>query len=539
MFQMFRMLILIFFSIRMLFAGSAIGDGQLSPAAVANVELSAGRVRAEAVEIYRHITKEPSHEFLEAMRDGGTNVLVNLQRPACSGISTNVDEFSVNVFVARDERRKTIVVKTVKKTASELQCEYIYDETGAVKWVLSFVPKGNGGKLAGKLTAAFEYDTRGKMLRAWRGGQESVLVSRRENGSLYEERGQRDEWSVLGDLSATRSGLTLDEGSIELRMAEELSYVFDYIAMTDNRSLLMRIQDWGPPVEARSMDSKRWQMCTQGKIVSLGHGQKKVFRQQGRLMEVSTGGKKEADHMGVELSTAISGKTNLLFCSCHGKLAVISPDDQTVFFPREYLTRSFKFPFHGLWKSDEERRRWDSERCYRHHLGAVWRTARMQYRKGSDLYRIAKEGEGGKSLNTAIHEQKSVCVSLTNCTQMSDRQLRIDKIQYKGEGECRHIAAIFAADIVGNTDRHAYLFNGVGKLRWVFSVRGSCPGLGGKKMIDQQSIFEFRETGELYRTLVHGAVLVVENGECEFSTDPQTYRLFFDALGLAIKSYGD
>lgn len=508
--------------------------GRLNSDAMARIEATAGRVRADAVDLYRHLTVEHvGYEFEQALRDGGTNVLVTLKKPIPHGWFANVRTFSVNVFVGLDERRKIIVVRAVEDIVGGLRRECVYDETGTVAWALSFDSKSKAGTYAGKLREAFEFDHRGKLLRSWDRGADRAVVSRCVDGSFYEARGLHNERALFGALAKARSGLTLDEGSLESRMIESWSNFFESVSVTNNVSLLVKMRTWGPPVAA--WQSNTWRTCSPGAVLVSAHWKKMAFRQGSRVMELSIGGKEEADRHGFTLPACFLSKTNLLYCVFLGEWSIVSPNDQKVFFPREYLMRDFRFPFHCLWKNEKDRRRWDSERCHRERLGVVLRAARREKEKGIDLYQAVVSDDEMKDLKATLRGDRCTNVVVTGGVWLTSRQLKRVTIQIGGEGQRRHVSGIFAEGDSGKGVLCSYLFDAKGRLKWAFSIIGPDSSSERIGRLDRERIFEFNENGGIHRALIPGAVLTVRGDAYDFANDEKSHRLFFDAWGQALK----
>lgn len=516
------------------FAMTGVGYGQMHSGEIA---ATAVRVRTDAVDLYRRVTEKPmARDFEWALQNGGTNVLVMLKTSIPGGWFSDCRRFSVNVFVSRDEQRKVIVVRTLEDIGGESVRESVYDESGQVVWALSFDSQKQNGVRAGKLKEAFEFDRKGRLLRAWRHEGAGVMVSSSSKNSFHVETGQHSEWALFSALSAARSGLTLDDGSLEARMVEDLSHFFDSIAFTNNTSLSVKMLTWGRQLEERHLPSKIWRQCPRGGVSVSAPWGRMEFRRGARSWKFSLGGEREAERIGLVLPSDFSSKSNLVFCLSQGRRSVISPDVQKVFFPREHLTRDFKFPFNGLWKDEEMLRRWNFERGYRNHLGAVLRDARLEKCKGIELYQIVTMGEGKDLLKDVPRVRASTNIVVTSGSWLAHHRLKTATIQVVPKDDVCHVVGIFAEEDSERGVLRSYLYHAGGGVKWAFAIVKPEAGFDGRRMLDQQRCFEFAENGELHRALLPGAVLTHEDGEYKFSSDLKKHRQFLEDWGQAVEA---
>lgn len=521
-------------------AGAKVGGAQLPPSGGTVIEETAHCVRMDAVGLFRLLSEqERSSSFARTLHAGGTNVLVELSRPMPKGWFTDVQTFVVDVFISRDGRRKIVVVGTTKEAKGNLRKECVYDQDGRVVWAVSFDAEIEGGKSGKKPSDVFEFGSTGRVLRVWHREPTPGLWSRRSDGSLREEKGQHAEWDLFGALSVVRQGGTLDEGSEEFRMTEFLSGFFESISMTSGLKVLVKVRNWGRSVEARRTGTDGWRTCPPGGIFVLCSGEELVFRCGARTIEMSMGGGVFFSRQGKDIPAEFLSQPNLICCQIMGRHSVISPGSQKVFFPRESILRNFRFPFRSLWKDEEMRRRWDSERSYRSRLGNVLRLALIEREKGSELYREVSTDKGFESVKEAIRTRANTNVVITTGAWLLRHQLKSASIRISGRETKNQIAGIFVEEDSANGCLRSFLFDGKGRVKWAFSLVKSRPNAQAPRQLDQEKIFEFNETGELSRTVFPGAVLTVKDGEYKFSTDAQLLRSFFADWKRAVNKIND
>ena len=475
----------------LLCGGTVLGVAGDSATRALTVEAVAARVRADAGELYRRIAADDAAGVFSRLLDtGGTNAWMKLRTPIAKGWFSGASAFSLRVYVSREGRRKVVVVQTRTDAAEGARRECIYDETGTVVWALSFDSKEEGGgRLAGKLREAFEFDRRGRMLRAWERDGTPALLARGAGGVLHQARGTHAETALFGALLSERSGLTVDEGSLEGRLQEDLSCLFESMTVDGSGFLSVKTQAWGRPVEERrTSKGSAWALPKEG-VSTVAPGERVVFRQGAHELEFLIGGDAEARRRAIELPADFAGRTNLVFCLRQGRWAILSPEENRVFFPREWVMRTFHFPFAALWTNETSRRRWEEERFYRSRLGEVLRAARRRKEQGLKFLQQVRTDADGNSLTAR--------------------------------------GGIFVDESAGDGIRGYYLFDEKGSLKWAFELRGRMSEPLVTRTLNQEAIFEYAEGGELRRTLLAGAVLTVKGTSFEFARDEDSRRRFF------------